>query len=345
MRTLCLLLAPVALAAACSELPPERFTFLDRLRVLGVRAEPLSLNAEVEGALSVLAFDPDGVRTEETSWSWCPYKTLSRDLYQCPVQRPRYIEMLRQGAQRFELELGDEFFERLPPFDLGVGASVTWQHTYDEGALTALCFLTLLATLDADRSLQEHLHDFPCEVGFELDIIAEVEASSGASLRARKSAFWGPGALDAPMRNPELLPLERWVRGAWVEEPAGELVVQADAPLQWRLRIPIDSLDPYLQDFDPDRPDPDPRLEGVFALWYTTLDGFAEEVTPFAFDPEQPDVVFAQNTFSLEGEAGRVALEEACPDVGEVCRVQLAVVIQDEQAGISWRVRTLEVER
>lgn len=342
---LCIAVAATVLTSACNELPPERFTFLDRLRVLGVRAEPLTLDPEVEGTLSVLAFDPGGVRTDETTWSWCPYKTLSRDLYACPVDRPGYIELLRQSAQRFELELEDEFFEGIPPFDLGAGTSVTWQHTYDEESLTGLCFLTLFATLDVDRSLQDHFHDFPCEVGFELDAVAEVRAASGETLRARKSVFWGPSAIDAPMRNPELVSFERRVRDEWVEEPAGELVVEAAQPVKWRLRVSLDSLDPYLQDFDAENPDVEFRGEGVFALWYTTLDGFDEEFTPFFFDPEDPDVIIAENTFSLEGEDGERALDEACPDEAEVCRFQLAVVIQDEQAGITWRIRTIEVQR
>ena len=187
----------------CNEQPEDRFFFVDRVRVLSVRAQPLTALKGEDVRFEVLARAPDGGAFTQ-AWRWCPYQGRARDRYACPVTRERYESLISAAAQRFGLPIPPTFWSRVPAFEIEGGAqAVLRQNLAPEEALV-LCTLGQYVVLEDAPDLQDVLHTNDCAQGFEVSLHVDLtHTPSAQTLNTRKSMFWDTGQYN-PLRNPEL---------------------------------------------------------------------------------------------------------------------------------------------
>lgn len=293
--------ASMSAASACDLPPEERPFYIDRLRVLSIKTEPLVAAGGEAATVRALIRQPGAVEPK-LEWSWCPYRPKASDYYKCPVTLARYKELLIAAARRFEVELAPSQLDALPAFELGSAQRASLTHGFDPTLTSGLCFLTLLAGLEIDKSLQAYFHSMPCEVGFEISYRLEIK-SGQESLTTRKSAMWDVGA-PAKLTNPRLMPLEirplasanlarlapslPWFDPAlpldqqWTEvDPQNPMPLVRGLVYELRVRLDLEARDPYLsveqvddqggEVVDTSSPTPDPDAEEPDAV--ATEDG------------------------------------------------------------------------
>jgi len=359
-RWACLSLLLVV-SSGCGDLDYGRFDLLDRPRILGVKADPQAI--PMSGSeLSALVWTPSPQEISYT-WRWCPYRVLPKDNYACPVTREEYIaSMNRAATEFFGEEVEPEFWELLPPFELGEGANPTFTHELDEDSAIVVCFLGLISTLTEDLDLQDNLQSFQCETGYEIDLVVEIEGD-GWSQVTKKSVFIETIAEQAVV-NPSIQTIE--VRPSldgvaerlgWEVDDEGEY---AWLPLEGRslprgnrylLRAVMDPEavdkvvveEPDEDDEDaPPPPDPEDLRQEFFDFgWYadrsllefTAFDGF----NPIPNEEGDGPLLEFPNELDLTGES-----ESVCPD-DVACEMEIILVVRDEQFGIDWQRLTFEI--
>lgn len=309
----CAMLVVVSLSG-CDPQPEDREFFVDRMRVLALKPDKLTAKRNETVKFSVLAQTPE-FGTFDVSWSWCPYRSRGADKYTCPITKTRYKEVIEEASKRFNLNVPDDFFDRLPDFDLGKGADASISHNLGKQEALVLCGLTLLAAVDVDTSLQNYLPTVTCEQGFEISLRADVvDKKSGNQLVTRKSMFFETGEYPA-LRNPTILSYQirpfdekdspaiaarvTWLDATkphdeqWVDADAASLDLLKGYKYQLRILVDEDTLDVYRpQDLvDPNEPtkndDPTgpfdnekptiPFAERLSYRWFTTIDALERD--------------------------------------------------------------------
>lgn len=208
--TLCL-----SVFVACDEQPEDRPRFIDRFRVIGLRSVPLTAQRNQDVTLEVLARSPQPSEFSAT-WSWCPYRAQGANQYKCPVDEARYRELIEQAATRFDFNIPESTWGKIPAFELGKDADALFKHGLSKQEATILCGLTALAAVEVDTSLQANFHSVSCDQSFEVSLRASVtDLNSGDRLVTRKSMFIHTGAFD-PLRHPEVVSLQ--IRPAYADQ-------------------------------------------------------------------------------------------------------------------------------
>lgn len=106
----------------------ERYSELDRLRVLAVRSEPADLTLGQTATLDALVFEPDA-RDVKYEWSWCPSRADASGDYQCNISE-------KELAKAWEtLGLSGE----PPSYDLGTESEAQFTHSLAPELVAALC--------------------------------------------------------------------------------------------------------------------------------------------------------------------------------------------------------------
>lgn len=359
---------------ACDPQPEERPFYIDRLRVLAIRAEPLTLAQDEPATISALVRQP-GAPSYQYGWSWCPYRPVASQRYACPVTYARYQELIKAAAARFKVELDESLLTKIPPFELERVATPSLEHGLAPDEVQGLCALTVLAALEIDTSLQDYFHTMPCEIGFEVTVRLEL-SGGGESLTTRKSLMWdvgGAARLTNPrMFMPQVRPLPTTLNqevlskldwfdpslprdDQWVDfDPDSPLTLARGIVYEVRVRVDLESRDPYLRveededgkiDLEDDEESvvtPD-GLERSRFVWFTNADVIRESPSPeglYAKELEaDPELELTWRDFNYRHLDLRPSakLNEACPDATATCAMQADILLRDSQLGMSWR--------
>lgn len=363
------------LGQACDPQPEERPFYIDRLRVLAIRAEPMTITQGEPATISALVRQP-GAPSYQYSWSWCPYRPKASQRYACPVTYARYQELIKAAAARFDVEVDESWLAQIPPFELEGVATPSFGHALAPDQVQGLCFLTTLAALEIDTSLQDYFHTMPCEIGFEVTVRLALRGG-GESLTTRKSVLWDVGGevrLTNPrMFVPQVRPLPQTLSqevldkldwfdpslprdAQWVDfDPAKPLKLARGIVYELRVRVDLESRDPYLR-VEEDEDDkievgeddeesvvtPD-GLERSRFVWFTNADLIRESPSPedlYAKELEaDPELELTWRDFNYRHLDLRESakLKEACPDATAACAMQADILLRDSQLGMSWR--------
>jgi hypothetical protein len=314
---LAIALALGAPAAGCGR-DFAAFNELDKLRVLGVRAEPPALGPGASAVIDALIFEPDG---DELSyrWSWCPLAAGGQTGFECALDEER----LRELAEAAFPGAG----ALVPSFDLGGGATAEFGYPLTPELLRALC----------EAATSEELPSFvplpDCSRGLTVSLRLEVEAG-GEIVTAVKDLplFWD--AADADNGNPAVAGLAATPDGAApiALDEGGGTTLAAGGFHELRADIAIAAAEVFTQAPAGDEPEPEPRRERLFMTWFVTGGRTDFKRTTFIEDEVGLDVLT---------ENGWVAptLDEA-PDG----TVAIFLVLQDERGGVGWLGRAVGLE-
>jgi len=180
MRRTTTAMAGAALAfLACSRTDFNTPTLLNKVRILGIQAEPPQPALGESTTLRALVYQPppaDGGATSVTgySWSWCPLPMSSTDPSQCPIDQPA-ADQLFAGISG------------VPQLDLGTGDTATFTNPFPAALLAPLCAgnLNQIPALAAAAAKMGSLAasgalSFPCTIaGFPITVKLVVHTIAG----------------------------------------------------------------------------------------------------------------------------------------------------------------------
>jgi hypothetical protein len=147
----------LALLSNCSsDFAP--YSELDRLRVLGIRAEPATPPLGGACQLDALTFAPDGDAIAY-HWWFCPVVVQAKDDFRCPLGEAT----------------AQEIFGTSPVFDLGTAETANFTNTVAPELLASFCANGI------DRA--GFAQAITCNPGYPVSIVLDV-ATSGDALRA-----------------------------------------------------------------------------------------------------------------------------------------------------------------
>jgi hypothetical protein len=311
-------LALAALGAGCGR-EFTAFNELDKLRVLGVRAEPPALGPGGSAVLEALVFEPDGDPIA-WRWSWCPLAAGGQTGFECVLDEER----LRQMADAMLPGAG----ALIPSFDLGDGPEAEFRYPLAPDLLRALCEAATSQELPAFVPLPD------CSRGIDVSVRLEVSAG-GETVVAVKDLplYWD--AADADNENPPVA----WMTAALGGAAAGEIQEDGGTALEpgaaYDLVVGVELAAAQL--FTPPavggESAPEPRRERLFMTWFVTGGELDFKRTTFIDGEVGLDV--------LERNRWRPPREEETPDGA----ASIFVVLQDERGGVGWLGRTVLLER
>lgn len=138
----------------------ERYSDLDRLRVLAIRSAPADLTLGETATLDALVFEPEE-RDVKYEWSWCPSRADASGDYACNVREKE----LAKAWQALGLA-GEP-----PSYDLGTEPEAQFPHLFAPELLAALC-----ASLGASENASEQVV-LACLQGLQPSVQLKVRTS------------------------------------------------------------------------------------------------------------------------------------------------------------------------
>lgn len=319
------LVLSVALVTACNiKDDTPRFNQLDRLRVLGVRAEPADLVVGESATLSALVYAP-GDPDIHYEWSWCPARSGPEEAFTCAIAEPQLIEIWDALEPGFDL----------PPYDLGTGETAQVWHVFPEEVAFGICE-ALMADEGSDRGAV-----LSCLKGLELSVRLRVVAGDDAVV-AIKTVRLQVGKPEPGERNHNPDP-----SGELQVRRSGDLAeVKPDAPLLFDQTYDLRAgFEPeQAEHFTPDKTrggtPPEPRRETLIMTWFvtmgtTTMEGdgpkFGEGGRTSFVDGSMQFQDVLENAWQLPFEDPR---DEA----------RLYLVLRDERGGMGWVEHRFDVQ-
>jgi hypothetical protein len=298
--TLLVLLAP--LLACSSDFAP--YSKLDRLRVLGVQAEPPTPALGQACQLTALTSAPAG-EVMAYHWRFCPVLAQAKDDYDCSFSEAT--------AQRL--------FGTSPPFDLGSGETASFTNPFAPELLGALC----AAGIEGSGVTQA----VDCRPGFPVSIVLDV-ATSNDALRAAFTINL-PAATPAESNaNPAILGLS--LGGQWLPEAPVQLSLPAGKSVELAAELSPDAVE--MRPIPPSEAGTGLRRERLRLSWFADA-GSVDQARTVYLDGESPLAQATLNHWTPPAAAdwpaqGMVHLDVVVRDdrggVGWISRqVQLAV--------------------
>jgi len=240
----------LALLSACSsDFAP--YSKLDRLRVLGVRAEPPTPGQGEACTLSALTFAPAGDAIAY-HWSFCPVLAHAKDEYNCPIDEAT--------AQRI--------FGTSPPFDLGNAETASFTNPFAWDLLGAFC----AAGIDGAGVAQA----IDCRPGFPVTIVLDVATSSDA-LRAAFTVNLPSSSPPELNANPTVLGL--FLGGQSLSETPDPLSLPAGKAVELSAQLAPDSVE--MRPIPPTEPGTGLRREGLRLSWFADAGSLDETRTVY----------------------------------------------------------------
>ena len=297
-------LATVAIVGCSNDFAP--YSRLDRLRLLGVQAEPATPLPGESVTLSALTYAPAGQPTT-LHWTWCPAADSAASSYQCPLDPT-------QASQAFASAL-DAAVITLPSLDLGGESTAAFTNPFSLSALANLCVVGL------DSSV--YAQSFDCEGGFPVTIALDV-ATPAASLRAGFVLRLPVG--DAPEINHNPVPAGLELAQTVLTDPPAAVTVSPGQTVDWHVDIPSAAIEP--RSIPPSEGPPGQRLERLIASWFADSGKIDKDRTSF-IDGETTMDETARNRWTAP-------TVDQWPASGVVA---FAVVLRDDRGGVGWLLR------
>ncbi len=180
---------------------------VDKLRVLSMRATPITLRPGDTAELDALVYIPEG---EEVSyqWDWCPFQTSADTKYECPITREQLIGILRDGIPEDEVPSGvdiDQLLEQIvPPFDLGTETTAQFPYPGTPEFILGICNSLQLSLAGEDNELNEVAGVSSCEQGYQATFRVTLTDSSGEEFVSAKRILLWTGAEQTDNENPDV---------------------------------------------------------------------------------------------------------------------------------------------
>lgn len=207
------LAAAIVLVTSCSNDFPA-YSKLDRLRVLGVSADPPNPSAGDVCRLSALAFAP-GDQPITFRWSFCPVLAQASSGYTCPLTEASTLDL----------------FAKTLPFDLGTSDSTSFVHPFTADMLAAVCRSGILLPGFGDA--------VNCDQGYPVSVLLDV-ATPDDALRAAFTVFL-PASTEADTNlNPTALGLT--LAGQPLSETAIPVQLSADKAADLSVELSPDAI-------------------------------------------------------------------------------------------------------
>ena len=306
----CILGVLLALSGCSDDFAP--YSYLDRLRILAIQAEPATPLPGQATTLSALTFAPAG-EVPALRWAWCPVAAKAGDAYGCPLDQA-------SAAQLFAAALDPSASAGLPSFDLGGGATATFTNPFSTAALAGLCAAGLQSPLFA--------REFDCDDGYPVTVVLDAGTAS-ASLRAGFVLRLPTG--DAPSLNRNPYPIGLQLAGVPLTDALTRVQVSAGSTIDLRVDVPPDAAEPRA--IPPSEGPPGQRLERLTTSWFA---GSGEI--------DKARTVFIDGVASLaEMSSNRYTVPEV-EDWPAGGLVEFAAVLRDDRGGEGWLVRQVMLE-
>jgi hypothetical protein len=334
-------MAGAALALfACSSSDFNTPTLLNKVRILGIKADPPQPALGASTTLSALVYQPppsvDGgtaaVSLTGYSWSWCPLATSSIDGFKCPIDQ--------EAANQLFASLG---IVGAPPLALpapsaGEPDTATFTNPFPAPLLARLCTYGLGATSGSPGA------KFACTIaGFPITISLVVHTSTGDL----PAAFF----VYLPINDAIPANLNPVVKGIKIFDHQLDQAGTQEVPLNFRVPVLLDmdsSSAEVLHDpnevLPPDLyPPPDPNnpplrpniahYEHLTMSWYAECgdfgaNGLGGDRTTYLGDPNNLNSQFGtavENTWNIPK-------AEGCP----IEYARMIVVVRDNRGGVTW---------
>ena len=184
---------------------------VDKLRVLSMKADPVTLRPGESADLDVLVYVPEG---EEVTyqWDWCPFQTSADTQYECPVSREDLIALLRDGIPPEDVPEGfdvDMLLELLvPEFDLGTEATAKFPYPGSPEFILGICNSLQLSLAGEDNELNDDARVSDCEQGYEATFRVTLTTSSGEEFVSAKRILLWTGSELEDNENPDVNGIE-----------------------------------------------------------------------------------------------------------------------------------------
>jgi hypothetical protein len=344
----------IAVAGGCNikDDETEFYNYLDRLRVLAVRAEPPDLVPGESAELSALVFEPDDGEVSY-EWSWCPVRGGSSDGFECAIGEKELREFWEDLDTDYEL----------PPYDLGTGETAELFHVFEPETMLALCE-AVLADEDVDP-----LAKLACLMGLEISVWVRV-SSGDDEIVALKSVPLLSGKSDKEERNANPDPAGRVVVRRWEDDKK----LDEDAPLKadtvYELKAKFDDgtqcgeKDPeegcLAETFLPGKlaglDEPEPRRETLTMTWFVTMgatlvDEPGERLNPEGSgrgrpEDEEDETRGVERTAFVDG----YEFDDLVKNLWEIPfephadEALLYLVLRDERGGVGWAEHRFRVK-
>ena len=307
-------------STACTE-GFEPFNQVDRFRILSLKADPPDLT---EGEFTTITplVHIEGDAPVHYKWSWCPIAASAKNGGACVVDEAMIKDLAEQLVAEQVGEDAASLIQDFPfSFDLGEGPFASFVYAMPRQMLSDLC----------DRLISDGIPSFTgipqCKTSF--DVVIRLEATSGdTTLLATKKIPLYVDESRAGNENPDILDVT-------LKDEKGRVVTDTVRSGEWydlKADIPKESVDMLLPLPTAENEHPKPREETLFMTWYVT-GGETEYQRTTYIEDEVSMKVLRTNRWRIPHKS----------DVDDG-RVQLYLVLQDEQGGASWLSREFTVK-
>ncbi len=244
------LAAAIVLVTSCSNDFPA-YSKLDRLRVLGISADPPNPSAGEVSRLSALAFAP-GDQPVTFQWSFCPTLAQASSGYTCPLTEATTLNL----------------FGATLPFDLGTADSAGFTHPFTADTLAAVCKSGILLPGFTDA--------VNCDQGYPVSVLLDV-ATPDDALRAAFTVFL-PASTDADKNvNPAALGLT--LAGQPLYEAAIPVPLSADKAVDLAVELAPDAI--QMRPIPPAEGGSGVRPERLTLSWFSDAGSMDQDRTVF----------------------------------------------------------------
>lgn len=204
------LLGALTLSGSLSACGPdfEPYWRVQKLRIIGMKASPVTLRPGDTSTLEVLRYIPPGASVTY-QWDWCPFQTGPAEEYECPITREQLLAQFKQGINPEELPPGtdvDALLDALfPQFDLGTNESASFSYPGpDPSFIRGLCQSLQGSLTGEDNDLAGMVNVSDCEDGYEVTFRVVLTDTNGKRyIGGKRLLLWTGSALPDNI-NPEL---------------------------------------------------------------------------------------------------------------------------------------------
>lgn len=297
------LLVLLLLASACGGDEFDPYARLKALRVLAIRSEPVAPASGQSTTLTPLVYVPEGAPEPTFAWSWCPFTASAADGAQCPIDEAELQQLSGAGIS-------------LPPFDLGTGASATFENRFTPELIQLAC---------SGGGMAEALGLLDCDQGLPVQIKLTVQSGDQQVVSIRRLRL--RGEMDPGDTNPRLDGL-----GVAIDDMPRELpeALTDDTPTVTRKKetmllasLSEDEAERYTGRDDRDQPIE--TREQLILSWFVDNG-----------DLDTSRTSYAEGSLSIESAQKNLWKPASVKDFpGEASRVLL--VLRDDRDGVDWR--------
>ena len=305
----------------------ERYSDLDRLRVLAVRSTPADLAPGETATLSALVFEPKG-RDVSYEWSWCPARSDESGAFKCTISE--------KALRKAWADTGSS--DELPSYDLGSGPEATFTHVFTPTLLTSVC-----ESLSANAANPEQA-TLACLFGLEVSISLHVRSSKSEVTALKPLVLLNDNPAAAKRNvNPEpgsTLSVRDLTNNSRLK--SGESV-RAGHKYSLTAEVQTETAQTFTAAPTTTEPDPEPHRETLIMSWFMTegtpVSADADAADSFGGDSERTTFVDGYNEFD-----GLVTNGWQLPLTAGPQDAQVIVVLRDERGGVGWSGQQFHVE-